>query len=139
LDKTAGTVDTRSNPSLHVYRFSFIGRCVTYASGKLIQEGIATMITLTGKQVRHLRGLGHHLNPVVMIGKGELTPAILTAVEEALDSHELIKLKLQEGCLLDRREVAEALTEATGGAIAQVLGKTILLYRPSENRKITFP
>jgi len=97
------------------------------------------MITLTGKQARHLRGLGHHLNPVVMIGKGELTPAILTAVEEALDTHELIKLKLQEGCLLDRREVAVALTEATGGAIAQVLGKTILLYRPSENRKITFP
>lgn len=97
------------------------------------------MTTLTGKQVRHLRGLGHHLNPVVMIGKDELTPATLKAVEDALDTHELIKIKLQEGCLLDRREVAQALTEATGGAIAQILGKTILLYRPSENRKITFP
>lgn len=97
------------------------------------------MTTLTGKQVRHLRGLGHHLNPVVMIGKDELTPSTLKAVEDALDTHELIKIKLQEGCLLDRREVAQALTAATGGAIAQILGKTILLYRPSENRKITFP
>lgn len=97
------------------------------------------MTTLTGKQVRHLRGLGHHLNPVVMIGKDELTPATLKAVEDALDTHELIKIKLQEGCLLDRREVAQALTEATGGAVAQILGKTILLFRPGENRKITLP
>lgn len=97
------------------------------------------MTTLTGKQVRHLRGLGHHLNPVVMIGKDELTPATIKAVEDALDTHELIKIKLQEGCLLDRREVAQALTTETGGAIAQILGKTILLYRPSENRKISLP
>ncbi len=97
------------------------------------------MLTLTGKQVRHLRALGHHLNPVVMIGKDELTPAILDAVEIALNDHELIKIKLQEGCLLDRREVGDALAEATGGAIAQILGKTLLLYRPSENRKITLP
>lgn len=97
------------------------------------------MLTLSGKQVRHLRALGHHLNPVVMIGKDELTPAILSAVETALDDHELIKIKLQESCLLDRREVAAALAEATGGAVAQVLGKTLLLYRPGENRKITLP
>jgi RNA-binding protein len=97
------------------------------------------MLTLSGKQARHLRGLGHHLNPVVMIGKGELTPAILEAVEEALKTHELIKIKLQEGCLLDRREVAASLAQITGGAIAQVLGKTILLYRPGEKPQITLP
>lgn len=97
------------------------------------------MKTLSGKQARHLRGLGHHLNPVVMIGKDELTPAILSAVEDALSTHELIKIKLQEGCLQDRREVAASLAEITGGAIAQVLGKTILLYRPSDKPKITLP
>ena len=50
---------------------------------------------LNGKQVRFLRGLGHHLQPVVMIGKEELTARVVAATDEALRAHELIKLKLQ--------------------------------------------
>jgi len=94
---------------------------------------------LTGKQVRYLRGLGHHLQPVVMIGREELSEAVLASVEEALDAHELIKVKLQEGCLLDRREAATLLAERTGSAVAQVLGKTILLFRQGEKQKINLP
>ena len=97
------------------------------------------MQQLTGKQVRFLRGLGHHLQPVVMIGKEELSDAVLASLEEALAAHELIKVKLQEGCLLDRREAAAILAERTGSAVAQVLGKTILLYRQGEKPKITLP
>lgn len=94
---------------------------------------------LTGKQARYLRGLGHHLQPVVMIGKEELSDAVLASIEEALTAHELIKVKLQEGCLLDRREAAVLLAEQTSSAVAQVLGKTILLYRQGEKAKITLP
>ncbi len=94
---------------------------------------------LTGKQVRFLRGLGHHLRPVVMIGKEEINDAVLSATEEALTAHELIKVKLQEGCLSDRKEVAEELAAATHAAIAQILGKSILLYRPSDEKKLKLP
>ena len=94
---------------------------------------------LTGKQARYLRGLGHHLQPVVMIGREELSDAVLASIEEALTAHELIKVKLQEGCLLDRREAAVLLAERTGSAVAQVLGKTILHYRQGEKAKITLP
>lgn len=97
------------------------------------------MQILTGKQVRFLRGLGHHLNPVVLVGKEEITDSLLASVESALNTHELIKVKLQEGCLLDRREVAEILSQKTGSAVAQILGKTILLFRQSEQRKIELP
>ncbi len=97
------------------------------------------MQQLTGKQARFLRGLGHHLQPVVMIGKESLSDAVLASIEEALATHELIKVKLQEGCLLDRREVATILAEKTGAAVAQVLGKTILLYRQGEKAKINLP
>jgi RNA-binding protein len=93
-------------------------------------------LKLTGKQIRQLRALGHHLNPVVMVGREALTERLVATVEAALTAHELIKVKLQDGCLLDRREVAESLAAATGSAIAQILGKTFLLYRPSEKRKI---
>lgn len=94
---------------------------------------------LTGKQNRHLRGLGHHLKPIVMIGKEEVNDAVIAATNEALEAHELIKVKLQEGCLSDRKNVAQALAEATGAAIAQVLGKNILLYRPSKDPQIKLP
>jgi RNA-binding protein len=94
---------------------------------------------LTGKQARYLRGLGHHLKPVVMIGKEEINDAVLSAVEEALDVHELIKVKLQEGCLADRRQVAEELSAATNSAVAQILGRSILLFRAGQERKIQLP
>lgn len=97
------------------------------------------MNRLTGKQVRFLRGLGHHLQPVVMIGKEALSDSLLASVEESLASHELIKVKLQEGCMLDRREVAEQLAQVTGAQVAQILGKTILLFRPAVEAKIKLP
>ncbi|NOY13211.1 MAG: ribosome assembly RNA-binding protein YhbY [Deltaproteobacteria bacterium] len=92
---------------------------------------------LTGKQARYLRGLGHHLKPVVFIGKEEVN--VLAAVEEALNAHELIKVKLQDGCLSDRKEVAGELAERSAAAIAQILGRTILLYRPNKEQKILLP
>jgi len=97
------------------------------------------MKRLTGKQVRYLRGLGHHLQPVVLIGKEALTPSLLAAAEEALAHHELIKVKLQEGCLLDRREAAETLAKSLGAEVAQVLGRTFLLYRPADEPTIQLP
>ena len=94
---------------------------------------------LTGKQNRYLRGLGHHLKPIVYVGKEEVNKAVIGATEEALDAHELIKVKLQDGCLSDRKEVAAELSAATGAAIAQILGKNILLYRPNKDQKISLP
>ena len=94
---------------------------------------------LTGKQARYLRGLGHHLKPVVMIGKDEINEAIIAATDEALTIHELIKVKLQEGCIGDRKDIAAELATATDSNIAQVLGKNFLLYRESEEKKIKLP
>ncbi len=94
---------------------------------------------LTGKQARYLRGLGHHLKPFVMIGKDEVNEAIIAATDEALTTHELIKVKLQEGCLGDRKDIAAELAAATDSSIAQILGKNFLLYRESEEKKIKLP
>lgn len=97
------------------------------------------MTKLTGKQIRYLRGLGHHLNPVVMIGKGEIGENVITSMEDALGVHELIKVRIQEGCEMDRGEVAAVIAEKTGAAVVQILGKTILLFRPSDQKKIELP
>lgn len=96
-------------------------------------------IELTGKQNRFLRGLGHGLNPFVMVGKQHLSEEVVKATEEALEKHELIKVRIQEGCLTDRKTVAAELASETGSAVVQILGHTFLLYRPSENEVITLP
>jgi RNA-binding protein len=94
---------------------------------------------LTGKQARFLRGLGHALRPAVMIGRQEVTETTIAALDASLAAHELVKVKIQEGCLLDRNEVAAALAAATGARVAQILGKTILFFRPAETPVIKLP
>jgi RNA-binding protein len=95
---------------------------------------------LSGKQRRHLRGLGHHLHPVVQLGKGGLDAGVVRAVDAALTQHELIKVKVGGESMVDRHDIAEVLAEETQSAVVQVLGGTILLFRrhPKEP-KIVLP
>mgnify|MGYP000961763161 CR=1 FL=1 len=90
------------------------------------------MAELRGKDRRALRALGHHLRPVVQIGHQGVTPAVVEATSRALDDHELVKVKVLESAPEDRFETARSLAEATSSELVQVLGRTILLYRPSE-------
>lgn len=95
---------------------------------------------LTGKQRRHLRGLGHALQPVVHIGKEGVSEGVLQALDSALADHELIKVRLTSGSLLDRDEAAEEMARGTRSEVAQVLGNTVLLYRPDpEEPRIQLP
>jgi RNA-binding protein len=95
---------------------------------------------LTGKQRRYLRGLGHELKVIVQVGKGGIDDGLVAAVDQALTDHELIKLKVGDGAGLDRHDAAEDLAKRTNSDVAQVLGYTVLLYRPDpEDPKITLP
>lgn len=97
-------------------------------------------VALTNQQRRHLRALGHHLDPVVQLGKHGLTEGVSAAVDEALERHELIKVRFGTECPDDRDDVAAQLSEQLGAEITQTLGRTILLYRrhPKEP-KIVLP
>lgn len=95
---------------------------------------------LTGKQRRHLRALGHDLKPVVLVGKDGIDDGLVAAVDQALEDHELVKIKVGEGAGLDRHEAAEEIAKRTHSDVAQVLGYTVLLYRPHpEDPQITLP
>lgn len=91
---------------------------------------------MTGKQRRHLRALGHHLDAVVQVGKGGIGEGLLGALDAALAEHELIKVRLADAVGAERHALAGALAEAAGAELVQVLGRTILLYRadPKEPR-----
>ncbi|MGQ0506258.1 MAG: ribosome assembly RNA-binding protein YhbY [Myxococcaceae bacterium] len=88
---------------------------------------------LTGKQRRKLRAMGHHLDPVVLVGASGVTEGVIAAVDQALQDHELIKVKVNEGPD-DRHEAAEKLSEKTASAVAQVLGRTVLLFRKRDEK-----
>ena len=94
---------------------------------------------LTGKQKRFLRGIGHGLSPVVMVGKGEVSDSILRETSEALEAHEIIKVKILESCLRDRNDVAQILAVGCDAEVAQVLGRTVLLYRAAREPKLELP
>ncbi|HUS32812.1 MAG TPA: ribosome assembly RNA-binding protein YhbY [Kofleriaceae bacterium] len=85
---------------------------------------------LTGKQRRHLRALAHDMKPIVQIGKGGIDGGLISALDQALSDHELVKVKVGENAGVDRHEAAENLATATKSQVAQVLGNMLLLYRP---------
>ena len=85
---------------------------------------------LTGKQKRTLRAKGHHLKAAVNVGKQGLTPPMLEHVEDQLLAHELVKVKVLKTCPMDMPSLAVAITQATGAALAQSIGRTVLFYRP---------
>jgi len=84
---------------------------------------------ISNKEARHLRSLGHHLTPLVMLGREGVTDTVLASLDILLTKRELLKVKIQNNCPLDRKKAAEKLSAATGAAVAQVIGKMILLYR----------
>ena len=93
-------------------------------------------MSLSGKQRRYLRALGHAMNPVVQIGRAGLSDEVVQAIAAALEQHELIKIKLASGSDHHRDEVAERAASATGAEVAQVLGNTVLLYRAHPEKPV---
>lgn len=99
--------------------------------------------SLNSRQIRHLRGLGHHLSPVAMIGKEGLSESLLSSVKQVLLAHELIKVKMQDSSPLGRKEAGSELAKLTKSILVQVIGKTMLLFRENPDRndgnKINLP
>lgn len=89
---------------------------------------------LSGGQKRHLRSLAHHLEPVVRIGKEGVSPAVVSATDDALTTHELIKVRLPQIGKDERAEMAEVLRAGTRAQIAGMSGRVALLYRRHPER-----
>ena len=89
---------------------------------------------LTGKQKRYLRSLGHHLKPLVILGRDGITDNVVNTAAAILGAHELLKVKIGNGCHLGRQEAADAIADKTGAEIVQILGKTFLVFRANPER-----
>lgn len=97
-------------------------------------------MTLTDRQKKHLRRLGHQLKPVVYIGQGGSTPNMLKELEQALEHHELVKVKVRVGERDARAAAIAELVATTGAELVQRIGSVALLYRPAtEQPKLVLP
>ena len=85
---------------------------------------------LTSAQRKHLRGLGHRIKPVVLVGKDGVTPGLIGRVREELLVHELIKVKILQNCPMDKGEAGPLLVEGSEAVLVAAIGKTFLLYAP---------
>jgi RNA-binding protein len=87
------------------------------------------MAELTGKQRRHLRALGQQLTATLHVGHDGVSDAVVQQAGAQLEAHELIKVRVGDNAPEDRHATAEALAQRTDAHLAQVIGRTALLYR----------
>lgn len=88
------------------------------------------MIAITSRARSHLRSLAHPLKPVMQIGMEGIGEAVIAATKQVLHTHELIKVKLTQSFDGDKKEAARTLADATDSDLTQLIGRTVVLYRP---------
>ena len=83
----------------------------------------------------YLKGLAMTMDPIFQLGKSSLTPENTQAIAEALEARELIKINVLQNCADDPNELAQIVAERTHSQVVQVIGKKIVLYKESKNKK----
>ena len=96
-------------------------------------------MNLTTKQRQFLKGLDHHLSPVVMLGGNGLTEGVLAEIDNALNHHELIKVKIAGADREVKQLIIDAIVRETNAVNVQTIGHVLVLYRQSDDKKITLP
>ncbi len=108
----------------------------------IVSKGL-NMEKLKGFQKRYLKGLAHSYKPVVTVGQKGAAETLIKAVDEALHTHELIKMKFVEfKKKAQKKEIVEIVTEKTGCEVVGMIGHVAILYRMNkdpEKRKIKIP
>lgn len=77
---------------------------------------------------KKLRAEAHTLKPVVMVGQSRFTTAVLIEIKQALDSHELIKIKIRAE-RSERKLISEKICADTGAELIQAIGQIAVIYR----------
>ena len=87
---------------------------------------------LTKKQVKQLRVLATKLNPLIQVGKNDLSENAVKQADETIEKRELIKCSVLDGSGLTAKEAGEGLAEQLGAELVQVIGNRFVLYRRSQ-------
>ncbi|MGK0305685.1 MAG: RNA-binding protein [Gammaproteobacteria bacterium] len=96
-------------------------------------------MTLSNKQIQHLKGLAHSIKPVVQLGNNGLTEGVLAEIEGAINHHELIKIKIPTDDKEEKALIMDAIIRETGAIKLQSIGHVLVLFKQSADKKIELP
>ena len=85
-------------------------------------------MSLSNPQIRKLKSLAQRLEPVVYIGKAGVTDELLASVEQALNDHELIKIKFT-AFKEEKKSLAAEIAARTQSELVWIVGHVAVLYR----------
>lgn len=94
---------------------------------------------MTSKQRAFLKKEAHDLDPIVRIGKEGLTDNIVQSLLDAINSRELIKVKVLQNLDADKdetRELADELSKKSGAELVGVIGKTLIFYKENKDKPV---
>jgi RNA-binding protein len=90
---------------------------------------------LTSKERAALRGEAHHLSASVHVGQHGVTDALKQTLDDALRTHELVKIQFGKNADADVKDTANELAQEVGADVVQVIGKTATLFRHNPELK----
>ena len=90
---------------------------------------------LSEAQKKYLRGLGHHLKPLITVGDAGLSESLLAEYRSTLAHHELIKVKIRGADRDSRNAMIKTLCDKYGAELIQRIGNVALVYRPNLDKK----
>ena len=96
-------------------------------------------MSLTNKQKQYLKGLAHSLKPIVQLGGNGLTEGVIAEIDSALNHHELIKVKVPSDDREEKSLIMDAIVGETKSLKVQSIGHVLVIYRPSNEPKISLP
>ncbi len=85
---------------------------------------------LTSQQRKYLESIANQLDAVVRIGKNGLEAKIVSSINDAFNSSELIKIKILDSAPVEAEEVAEAVLKPTKASLVRIIGRVLILYKP---------
>jgi len=96
-------------------------------------------MSLTNKQKQFLKSKAHDLKPVILLGGNGLTEGVVAEIENALNHHELIKIKVPGEDREQKVLIMDAIIRETKAEKIQVIGKILVLFRQTQDKKIQLP
>jgi RNA-binding protein len=91
---------------------------------------------ITNTQKKFLRQAAHHLKPVVWAGKNGISKSLIEEIEQALEIHELIKIKCNLGEREERDAGIEDICKKTGADLVQRIGNVVTLYKKNPKKPV---
>ena len=91
-------------------------------------------MSLSSRQIRHLRGLAHPLKPLVAIGNNGLTDSVVDEINNCISRHELIKVRVSVGDREERDEIIQAIVERADAEMVQRVGHVATIFKRNEEK-----